>query len=120
MFISKLNQNPEFTAGDKSLLRQLLHPETHRTDIDFSIAHARVPVGASTLPHRLNSIEVYYITQGEGRMHIDDESETVQPGDTIYIPPKSRQYIENVGSEELLFICVVSPAWKENNETVEQ
>lgn len=120
MHITRFKNNPEFTAGDKTTLRQLLHPHTHKLPINFSMAHARLAVGKKSLPHRLDSTEVYYILQGKGRMHIDDENETVQVGDTVYIPPKSRQFIENIGSEKLVFICVVSPEWREENEIVEK
>ena len=51
-------------------------------------------------------------------MHINNESETVGPQDTIYIPPEAIQYIENKGSTELEFICIVDPAWRSEDEMV--
>ena len=49
-------------------------------------------------------------------MHIDDEKETVNPGQVIYIPANSKQYIENIGTNELKFLCIVYPMWKEKDE----
>ena len=51
-------------------------------------------------------------------MSIDGESEAVQPGQAIYIPPRSTQYIENKGSSDLTFLCIVDPAWREEDEEV--
>jgi mannose-6-phosphate isomerase-like protein (cupin superfamily) len=61
---------------------------------------------------------VYYILEGAGIMHIDDEEQEVSIGDTIYIPPHSKQYIHNVGNVDLKFLCIVDPAWKVEDETV--
>jgi mannose-6-phosphate isomerase-like protein (cupin superfamily) len=49
-------------------------------------------------------------------MHIDDDSAEVDPGDTVYIPPMAVQYIENLGSEDLEFLCIVNPPWKPDAE----
>lgn len=51
-------------------------------------------------------------------MHIDDELQLVEPGDAIYIPPLARQFIRNSGIEPLVFICIVDPAWRQQDETV--
>jgi len=108
----------EFVAGDKTLLREILHPHHDDVNIAYSIAHAQVEVGQASLPHRLTGSEVYYILEGVGRMHIEKESADVQPGDTIYVPPNAEQYIENTGTQPLVFICIVEPAWTEESESV--
>ena len=36
MFISHLKENKEFIAGDKTTLRQPLHPDTHKLPINSS------------------------------------------------------------------------------------
>jgi len=118
MFVRYLKDCPEFSAGDDSILRELLHPEKADLKIQYSLAHAKVPPGQSTRPHRLKSSEVYYILQGRGTMHIDNESANVSPNCAVYIPPNSTQYIENTGKTDLIFLCLVSPAWKKQNEKV--
>lgn len=87
MLVQKLKDCPEFTAGDGSLLRELLHPDKQAIAVRYSLAHAVVPVGQTSLPHALTTSEVYYILQGQGEMQIDDETARVEPGDAIYIPP---------------------------------
>ena len=36
----------------------------------------------------------------------------------IYIPPDSLQFIQNTGTNDLVFLCIVDPAWKKENETI--
>lgn len=118
MLIHKLLDCPEFVAGDGTQLRELLHPDKQPLDLRYSLAHAIVPVGQVSTPHALTTSEVYYILQGQGEMHIDDETQSVEPGDAIYIPPNARQFIRNTGSDPLVFICIVDPAWRKEDETV--
>ncbi len=118
MLIKDLNSCEEFLAGDGSLLRQLLHPHKSNVLSRYSLCHATVKPGQKTRLHRLRSTEVYYIFDGEGLMSIDGESSKVRPGQTIYIPPHSTQCIENTGVSDLLFLCIVDPAWREEDEEV--
>jgi mannose-6-phosphate isomerase-like protein (cupin superfamily) len=118
MLIRKLLNCPEFVAGDGTQLRELLHPAKQAIALRYSLAHAIVPVGQVSMPHALTTSEVYYILSGQGTMHIDDETSAVEPGDAVYIPPQARQYIHNTGSEPLVFICIVDPAWRKEDETV--
>lgn len=120
MFIQKLNDCLAFIAGDGTQLRELLHPDKQSLQLRYSLAHAIVPPGQTSLPHALKTSEVYYILEGSGEMHIDDESQSVEPGDAVYIPPNARQFIHNNGSVPLVFICIVDPAWRKEDETVYQ
>jgi len=134
MLIRYLDDRPEIIAGDETILREVLRPRAlpsegrttkdeatkdERTSIRYSLAHAIVPMGKSSRPHKLRSTEVYYILQGEGEMHIGDESAPVRPGHAVYIPPGARQYIRNTGVEDLKFLCIVDPAWQAADEEVD-
>lgn len=118
MLVQKLNACDEFTAGDSTRLRELLHPDKQPLALDYSLAHATLPVGETSLSHSLKTSEVYYILSGEGEMHIEAETQRVESGDAVYIPPNARQFIYNCGSEPLVFICIVDPAWRKEDETV--
>jgi len=118
MEIRKLANLQEITAHDNSLLKQILHPDTLDHEINFSMAYARVESRQKTLPHSLKTVEIYYILQGEGVMHIDDEVKVVRKNDTVFIPPNAVQFIENKQDTELQFLCVVAPPWLEENETI--
>jgi mannose-6-phosphate isomerase-like protein (cupin superfamily) len=118
MFIRDLSDSDEIIAGDLTILRELLHPDRAKLEIRFSLAHAMVKPGKSSLSHKLKTSEVYYILEGEGIMHLDDESEKVHPGQAVYIPPNSTQYIQNTGNSDLKFLCIVDPAWRPQDEEV--
>ncbi len=118
MFVQRFDDLDEFLAGDHTRLREFLHPDKHPVDLRYSLAHATVPVGATTLKHRLETSEVYYILHGTGRMTIDDETAEVKPGDCIYIPPRALQYITNTAEVPLAFICIVDPAWRAEDEEI--
>ncbi len=118
MLVKNLNDCDEFIAGDGTRLRELLHPDKQSVDLRYSLAHAIVAVGQSSIPHALSTSEVYYILSGTGEMQIDEEIQTVAPGDMIYIPPNARQLIRNVGNDAIVFLCIVDPAWRKEDETV--
>jgi mannose-6-phosphate isomerase-like protein (cupin superfamily) len=118
MFVKCLKDCREFIAGDGSILRELVHPEKADISAHYSLAHAKVEVGQKTKPHKLKSSEVYYVTAGKGLMHIEKENFEVGPECAIYIPPDAVQYIENTGNSVLEFLCIVDPAWREEDEQV--
>ncbi len=118
MLIRHVDDCEEFVAGDDSLLRELLHPDKSDIEIRYSLAHAKVGSGCRTRAHRLKTAEVYYILQGHGKMHIDEEAAPVTAGCAVCIPPRSVQYIENTGADDLVFLCIVDPAWKQTDEEI--
>jgi mannose-6-phosphate isomerase-like protein (cupin superfamily) len=118
MLLKHVKDSEELIAGDDSILRELLHPQKEDLQIRYSLAHAKVPVGQATKPHRLKTSEVYYIIAGNGLMHIDKESFEVGPECAVYIPPEAMQYIENTGDSDLIFLCIVDPAWRQEDEEV--
>jgi mannose-6-phosphate isomerase-like protein (cupin superfamily) len=118
MFIKDLKDCSEFFAGDNTILRELLHPDKADLNIRYSLAHAILKPGKTSQPHKLKTSEVYYILEGEGIMHINDGTAKVYPGQAVYIPPGSRQFIHNCGNSDLKFLCIVDPAWQEEDEEV--
>jgi mannose-6-phosphate isomerase-like protein (cupin superfamily) len=118
MIVKSLRNIPGSQAGDGSFLKELLHPAKEPLGIGYSLAHAVVAPGRKTLPHRLESAEVYCILRGRGLMRIDGETAEVGAGQTVFIPPRSVQSIENTGEDELAFFCIVDPAWRAEDEQV--
>jgi mannose-6-phosphate isomerase-like protein (cupin superfamily) len=118
MFVKNLKNCRRFVAGDDTVLRELLHPDKQNLNIRYSLAHAVLKPGKKSYPHSLKTSEVYYIMEGKGLMHIGAGSKKVTRGDAVYIPPGSKQFIENTGRVELKFLCIVDPAWRERDETV--
>jgi mannose-6-phosphate isomerase-like protein (cupin superfamily) len=68
-------------------------------------------------PHQLKkSTETYIITNGTGKITVNNETEHVSSGSVIVVPPKSTQYIVNTGTTPLEFYCIVSPPWQKNQD----
>lgn len=118
MLARNLNDCSEFTAFDGTILREILHPHKEELKIGYSLAHATLPPGQTSAPHRLKNSEIYYILQGEGIMYINNEEAPVKKDFTVYIPPDSIQHIKNTGSNNLVFICIVDPAWEKELEEI--
>ena len=43
---------------------------------------------------------------------------TSKAGTTVYVPPGGRQSLENTGSDNIEFLCLVDPAWKSEDERI--
>ncbi len=118
MLIKDVAQLPGILAGDGTELREILHPKRDDVELRYSLALAAVAPGQRSLAHRMATTEVYYILSGTGTMHIGDEARPIHPGQAVYIPPGRTQWIENVGRTPLAFLCIVDPAWREEDEQV--
>ena len=119
MIVRKLSERDEIVALDMTRVREILNPEHDGKGLvlGYSLAHATVAAQESSIPHRFKTAsEVYYILNGKGLMHIDDETAEVGVGDTVYIPPGAVQFIENLTSSTLEFLCMVSPPWTPDSE----
>jgi mannose-6-phosphate isomerase-like protein (cupin superfamily) len=116
MFIKRLKDCAEITAGDQTRLRELLHPDRDPAKIRYSLAVAWLAIGARSRAHKLKTSEVYYLFRGTGVMHIGEEVALVTAGDAVYIPPGSVQWLQNTGEEEIEFLCIVDPAWRPEDE----
>ena len=118
MLTRSLSDCKEILAGDNTLLRELLHPVRNGAAIRYSLAHAKLSRGTASLPHRLKTSEVYYFISGHGRMHVDGEVTPVGAEQILYLPPGAVQHVENTGTGELVFLCIVDPAWRAEDEEV--
>lgn len=118
MLIRQLGKCPEIVSADGCLLRELLNARKDRNAFLYSLAHAVVKSGQVTKPHRLKSSEVYYILEGRGRMHVNQETADAVADCVIDIPPHAIQFIENTGTSDLVFLCIVDPAWRPEDEEI--
>ena len=118
MFLKQLCDCPNITAGDSSLLKEILHPAKQQLNIHYSLAWAMIEPNKKSLPHKLEYSEVYYILKGHGQMHINNEEMPVKKDDTIYVPPQSTQFIRNIGVDDLVFLCIVDPPWQSSAERI--
>lgn len=83
-------------------------------DPDCSIARARVEPGVRTKLHRLRgTIERYVILEGLGEVEIGDTPPApAAPFDVVNIPAGTPQRIRNIGSGDLIFLCICTPRFR--------
>lgn len=118
MTLKKLQDIEVIDGGEGTKIRQIFHPHNTLSGIRYSISHSLVEPGKKSVLHKMKTSEVYYILDGEGILHIDDDKLNISKDQAIYIPPNSKQYIENSGESDLKFLCIVDPAWKKEDEEI--
>ena len=80
---------------------------------ESSLAQCRVAVGITTQLHSLKITERYFVQEREGLMELNQsERFMIKPGDTVIIPPNYPQRVRNIGSEELVFLCLCTPRFE--------
>lgn len=111
-FIKKHRFDDEFYTPEKCYITELSNTED---DPDVSIAKARVLPGVTTHWHYLrDTIERYCIISGTGHVEVGDlPSQEVKAGDVVFIPPMCRQRIANTGSDDLIFLAICTPLFKD-------
>ena len=117
MDIKNLVDAPAFITKDGSEIRELL---AHRNSAvrNQSLAEARIPVGGSTQEHyHPRTEEIYFITEGAGRMRIEAEVRDVKGGDAIAILPGQKHKLWNTGNVTLKLLCCCAPAY-EHSDTI--
>ncbi|HEY8110661.1 MAG TPA: cupin domain-containing protein [Candidatus Nitrosotenuis sp.] len=119
MIISDLNKCTPIPGSEGTKIRQIFHPHNTMLGIGYSVSQCTVEPGKSSKPHKLKSSEIYFVLKGRGILHIDDESSDIIESQAAYVPPSSRQFIENTGNVDLEFLCIVEPAWKQEDEIIE-
>lgn len=118
MIIKKVQNIDPIDGGEGTEIRQIFHPHNTLNGIRFSISHSELKSGKKSKLHQLKSSEIYYILHGEGKLHADEDVLEISKDQVIYIPPQSKQYIENTGKDLLKFLCIVDPAWKQEDEII--
>lgn len=119
MIISDLAKCAAIQGGEGAMIKQIFHPHNTMLGIGYSMAQCVIEPGKRSNPHKMKSSEIYFVTRGQGIVHIDDESSDIAENQAVYIPPLSRQFIENTGQTNLEFLCIVEPAWKQEDEMPE-
>jgi len=118
MSIQRGSEIPSIDGNEGTKIKQYFHPHNTLNGIQFSLARFSLKQGKRSLRHKIRSSEIYYILEGKGILMINDESFVVEKDDSVFVPPMSEQFIENTGTSDLRFLCIVDPAWKEEDEIV--
>jgi mannose-6-phosphate isomerase-like protein (cupin superfamily) len=114
---SRKNSEINFIEGNEGTkIKQYFHPHNTLNGINYSLAQFTLEPGKKSKLHKIKSSEIYYVLEGSGNLTIDNQSHFLQKDDSAYVPPNSKQLIENSGKEDLKFLCIVEPAWKADDE----
>ncbi len=117
--VKKVTDISCFLAGDLTHLREILHPANDNVNTLFSLAHAYLEIGEKSLPHRLvKSSETYFILEGQGEISMDGQVYKFEKNDIAFVPPNAFQWVQNTGECPLVFLCIVSPPWSAEDESV--
>jgi mannose-6-phosphate isomerase-like protein (cupin superfamily) len=65
MLVKDIKKSDYTRVIDGTTLCELLHPKNDGLELDFSIAHAVLKAGNSSLPHKISgSVEIYFLLEG--------------------------------------------------------
>lgn len=119
ILIKNAENVPSFLAGDKTWIKEVLHPKNDDIDLPYSVAFGHLEVGHSSRPHILHQqTEVYIILDGKGEINVDNIKQSFRKGDCFLVSPGGNQFVVNTGETILQFICIVSPPWQEEQEEI--
>lgn len=102
--------DPEFYTTEGCHISEVINQADHP---EVSLATARVAPGVTTRWHTVEAREIYYILSGVGRAEVGQETYEVSPGQAVSIPQGVRQRITNTGAEDLVFLCVCTPRFRQ-------
>jgi quercetin dioxygenase-like cupin family protein len=92
-----------------ALSKALVRPETAGSKlVDYRISTYQPMAYVEMHSHKVQE-QVYHVLDGEGAMHIGDETRIVRRHDVIFIPPGIPHSIVNNGLTDLTFIVVTTP-----------
>ena len=119
MIVKKIEEIEAFTGQEGTEVKQIFSPSETDNSIRYSIAHCTINPGNNSKSHTMKTSEMYYIIQGNGIMHIGEEQKQVKQNEVIFVPPMSKQFLENNGDVDLVVLCIVDPAWRQEDEISE-
>jgi mannose-6-phosphate isomerase-like protein (cupin superfamily) len=79
-----------------------LYPWADVADPLWGSAIASVRPNEATTPHSHDEEETFVILRGTGVISVDEQTESIQRGDVIYLPRHSRHTVRNTSSEQPL------------------
>jgi len=112
--LRKQDTSKEFSTPERC---HIIETYNSADDESLSIARARVQPGVTTAWHHVEgTVERYIIAEGRGRVEVGDfPAQEVVPGDMVIIPAGVRQRVANIGNQDLIFYCVCTPRFRQQN-----
>lgn len=91
-------------------LRWLIHPDQQLSS-NLSLNVVEIHPGETVKPAHIhpNEDEVVYVTRGVGRVYVDGEVRSLQPGCAVLFPAGAVHMVQNQGTEPLKLVCFFAP-----------
>jgi 2-phosphoglycolate phosphatase len=111
LYKNNINAAKPFITKDSSQIRSIIDATNARMK-NVTLAEARVKPGKTTLAHEHRQTEeIYYFTEGSGRMRLGKKIFPVKAGDGVLIPPGTNHKLYNTGEKDLALLCACSPPY---------
>ncbi|UCC19308.1 MAG: cupin domain-containing protein [Promethearchaeota archaeon] len=75
---------------------------------NFAMRRIEVKPGQKVPLHNHPEDHEIYVLSGKGKFYNDkEEDEIASEGDFVYIPPNEKHGIDNLGKDDLVFLCLI-------------
>jgi len=118
MSLRKNSEIESIQGNEGTKIKQFFNPQNTQNKINSSIAQFTLEQGKKSIIHKIKPSEIYYILEGSGDLSVGEDTFHLQKDDSVFVPPNSKQFIKNTGTEDLRFLCIVEPAWNVEDETI--
>ena len=108
MFVQKIGGSPLNERGGQASYLLLDKGQFGSSRLSVTWVEGKPGSEQQVHAHEANE-QVYVIVRGRGLMRVGDEQESVEPGDLVFIPPKTGHAIRNDGDEPLVYVSATSP-----------
>ena len=82
---------------------------------NFAMRRIEIKPGQQVPLHYHPEDHEIYVLSGTGKFYNDkEEAEVASQGDFVYIPPNEKHGIDNIGEDNLIFLCLI-PYLKNRN-----
>lgn len=79
------------------------------TASNLAVTWVELEPGGAQIPHHHAPEQVYVIVQGRGQMRVGAETQPVNAGDLVFIPPNAVHGLQNTGAETLVYVSAATP-----------
>ena len=111
MFVQTLSESPRNERGGQ--VSRLLLTRGQFGSGRLSVTWVEGGPGSEQQLHaHPESEQVYVIVQGRGIMSAGDETQQVEAGTLVFIPPGTAHAIRNVGEGPLVYVSATSPPFR--------
>lgn len=108
MLIRRMGSVPRNERGAGQVSHLLLGLPDDDYPMTITIVEA-APGSQQPLHAHTVSTQIYLVTQGSGRMIVDDEEADVTSGDMVCVPPGARHAIRNTSDGTLTYVSATAP-----------